>query len=283
MGMGNNGGGAYIRDASRDSSPSSEHFPLLSPLAIPEHEKDALPIYQTSGVRGPAPQRGGIPSLHGHAHGHTHQPRPQLPFGAGPGPQRTSSPPASRTLLPSFLQDIVHSPSLSPSSASSSSADLSFDGSSEDAHYASSTGTSVHSYPHHAGGQQQQQQQSHHQQQQHSLYRMGARNASTSSFGSLTSPTTSGGPSVSSIWRLDGEELGSGSNGHSGTSSTGPTPVPIGTRYVRHPSQSPQQPADRASATDIPTSSRQTGGGGSPRASDATPKSTNDFWQVRYN
>ncbi|KAI8972624.1 hypothetical protein BD414DRAFT_540266 [Trametes punicea] len=225
----------YIRGGSRDSSPSSERFSLLPPLALSEHEKDALPIYQTSGIRGPV---------------------------RAPGP------------------DMVHSPSLSPSSASSSSAELSLDGSSEDAHYASSSGTSTHSHTHHAppsaGGQQ----------QQHGLYGMHAQNASTSSFSSLSN----GGAGANSIWRFDGEETrtlssstgngsgsgsGSPSGANSGPSIMGPTPVP-GSRYARHPSPSSRQTVDFPTNTQIRKNS-------SPRASEATTKSTNDFWQVRYN
>ncbi|KAI0324897.1 hypothetical protein GY45DRAFT_318366 [Cubamyces sp. BRFM 1775] len=272
-GPGNAGG--YIRDGSRDSSPSSEHFPLLSPLAFPEHEKDALPIYQTSGARGPATQpRGSVNNGHG-------QHRVPVPFVNGQGPIRTSSPPASRTLLPSFLQDIVHSPSLSPSSASSSSADLSFDDSSEDVHYASSN-TSVHSHPQpqphaHGGGHRQQ-----HQQQ--GLYGVSAHNASTSSFSSLTGSRNNANASTSSIWRFDGDEtksLSSPSHSHSGPASTGPTPVP-NPRYGRPQAQSPRQAADAVSP-DLSSRRSFDSLGSSPRASDATPKSTNDFWQVRYN
>ncbi|KAI0351582.1 hypothetical protein OH77DRAFT_1498386 [Trametes cingulata] len=258
-GLGMQGAHFGSRD-SRDCSPASEHFPLLPPLSLSdhEHEKDALPIYQTSGGRG-VPTRTGNGPIHNGA-------RPPQPFGSGPGPLLTSSPPASRTLLPSFLQDIVHSPSLSPSSASSSSADLSFDGSSEDAHYSSSAGTSTHS--HSRTGQQSS------GGQQHGLYGASAHNGSTSSFTSLSG--RSNGPT--SIWRLDGEESktlnpasGSGSSSGSGPSSTGPTPAP-GSGYARH---SPQQATDANGING--------GMNSSPRTNGATPKSMNDFWQVRYN
>ncbi|KAI0776789.1 hypothetical protein BD413DRAFT_668940 [Trametes elegans] len=244
---------AFAGRDSRDSSPASEHFPILPPPPFSDHEKDALPIYQTSGGRGPVLRAS---SLNARTSSGIAASRPPLPFLPGPGPLRTSSPPPSRTLLPSFLQDIVHSPSHSPSSASSSSADLSFDGSSEDAHYASSA-TSAHSHSHQhqhhapqsAGGQQ--------QQQQHALHSASARNPSTSSF--------------SSIWRFDGEETKT----LAGPSSAGPTPAPgqgPAAGYTRH-RQSPQQPGDLSGGPKA----------ASPRAEDATPKSTNDFWQVRYN
>ncbi|EIW56565.1 uncharacterized protein TRAVEDRAFT_30050 [Trametes versicolor FP-101664 SS1] len=281
MGMGMHGpNDAFLRRDSRDSSPNSDHFPLLPPLSLAqqehEHEKDALPIYQTSGGRSAThpgiAQRGIGMSMHA--------PR----FASGP--LMTSSPVATRTLLPSFLQDIVHSPSLSPSSASSSSADLSFDGSSEDAHYASSSGTSAHSHSHaHAQahglthpavGQQQ-------QQQQQTLYGTSAHNASNSSFHSLAGRNNANVPS--SIWRLDGEEsrtLSGPSPTTSGPSSAGPTPAP----YNR-PSP-PHAPSTATANVHVYAGVKSPGGSStttttSPRTSDATPKSTNDFWQVRYN
>ncbi|KAI0632908.1 hypothetical protein C8Q77DRAFT_1218344 [Trametes polyzona] len=254
MGAAMPGNNAFVRGDSRDSSPLSEHFPFL-PLGEQEHDKDALPIYQTSGGRGAPPfRRGNTLPL---------PPSADSRFGPVRG-QLSSSPPVTRTLLPSFLQDIVHSPSLSPSSASSSSADLSFDGSSEDAHYASSSGTSTHS--HTIGGQQQQ------QQQQHGLYGASAHNASTSSFNSLSGRGNANIPG--SIWQFDGEESRTLSS-TSGPSSAGPTPAP----YAR---QSPPHVSSTA-ACNINGGGLKTSPTTSPRASDATPKSTNDFWQVRYN
>ncbi|KAI0651260.1 hypothetical protein C8Q79DRAFT_22236 [Trametes meyenii] len=256
---------------SRGSSPESEHFPLLPPLPLTEHEhghdKDALPIYQTSGGRGPAPAPvNGLSSTAVGAH---------RAFGGGA--QGVGSPQASsRTLLPAFLQDIVHSPSLSPSSASSSSADLSFDDGSEedgDGCYASSSSvTSAHSFsqtraqalaqPPQALGmgqgraqyqyQGQYQQPRQVQQLQQGVYGNGqARGESTGSYGSLAGRAGTGSgsgasASVSSIWRLDGEESRS-------LSSSGSSP-------------------DAAAVS-----------AGAAVGMGATPKSTNDFWQVRYS
>ncbi|KAA1474059.1 hypothetical protein DENSPDRAFT_840591 [Dentipellis sp. KUC8613] len=116
--------------------------------------EDASPIYQTSGLRQPTP--------HQHLSGAslaTHAPSPV------PGP-----------LLPSFLQDIVQSPSLSPTSTSS--ADLSLD------EYNASP-TSIYSTQSQSQGSVQYQD------------RQIPRKASDSSVNNTKK---------SNIWRLDGEE-----------------------------------------------------------------------------
>ncbi|KAI0668830.1 hypothetical protein C8Q78DRAFT_992989 [Trametes maxima] len=287
MGMGMGFGGA-VGD-SRGSSPESEHFPLLPPLPLAEHDKDALPIYQTSGGRGHAPApANGLAAAVGAG---------RRAFGAG-SPQASS-----RTLLPAFLQDIVHSPSLSPSSASSSSADLSFDdGSEEDADgegegcYApsSSSVASAHSFsqtramalaqPPPALGmgraqyQSQYQGQSQYQQHQHQLqqprqvqqlqqgvYGNGQARSESVGSGSFSSlggragsgASASASSSSNSIWRLDGEESRSlSSSGSSPDAAAVSAGAGVGVGVV---------------------------GGIVGVGVGAARKSTNDFWQVRYS
>ncbi|KAI0830201.1 hypothetical protein BC628DRAFT_1416512 [Trametes gibbosa] len=209
-----------------------------------DDDKHPSPIYQTHVPRPPHPHRANSIPLPSSS---------PAPFGTTRGAFLSSSPPgSSRTLLPSFLHDLVHPPSLSPSSASSSSLDLSFDGSSEDAHYPPSSATSAHSHPVTP--------------QQHGPYGASAHNASTSSFTSLAARRTANLPT--SIWRLDGDESltltpPSASSSGSAHPNTGLTPAP----YPRH----------------SPPSRINSGPHLSPRQNDATPKSANDFWQVRYN
>ena len=93
----------------------------------------------------------------------------------------------SHNPLPSFLQDLVQSPSDSPSPTSSSSADLSYDGSSEDAHYVLTPGSTSRATV--AGTSSRQ-----------GPRDSGLRKNSSSSFSSL------GRSSAISIWKLDGEE-----------------------------------------------------------------------------
>ncbi|KAH9856451.1 hypothetical protein C2E23DRAFT_882502 [Lenzites betulinus] len=215
------GPGPGPASASSPAQPPFQHFPYAAPLAH-DSDKDAFPIYQTSGGAHPHP----------HARGTTTIPLPPARFLPGPGLFPTAkanaaahaSPPGTRTLLPAFLQDLVHAPSHSPSSASSSS----IDGSSEDAHYASSSGTSAHSHA----------QQGPYGATAHN----GNANTSTSSFSSLT------GNTPGSIWRLDGEEsrtLTSAPGGGSGQSSAGTTPAPFAhaRRSPPHPQPIPQPAA----------------------------------------
>lgn len=101
--------GAQLRTTPSFSPPLEQTCPLNGlppqarataprPLSHPEQFSNNRPIYQTSGHRPPSPLY-------------------------STGPDRVA--PAPAPLLPSFLQDIVQSPTLSP--ASSSSADLSFE------------------------------------------------------------------------------------------------------------------------------------------------------------
>ncbi|RPD60715.1 hypothetical protein L227DRAFT_81355 [Lentinus tigrinus ALCF2SS1-6] len=199
---------------------SLQSSPILPQLPLPEQ---ASPIYQTSG---------------GRPH-HVHAPFPARLTIGGFG---TS--PHSSTLLPSFLQDIVHSPSQSPSPTSSSSAELSFDGSSEDAHYVltPSTATSVSlSAPLTPG----------------STSGRGMRKASSNS--SFSSLGRSSG--ISSIWKLDGEESRTLS---STTSSARTSPT---TAFAQAALQSGSD-GEMTANVDL--------------LSGTTPKCTTGFWQARY-
>ncbi|TFY50302.1 hypothetical protein EVG20_g11600 [Dentipellis fragilis] len=147
----------------RMQSRSTDSYPGPLPHAVPRAHshmdlasqyEDAPPIYQTSGLRQPTP----------------HQPLPGGSF-ASHAPSPIPGP-----LLPSFLQDIVQSPSLSPTSTSS--ADLSLD------EYNASP-TSIYSTQSQSQGPAQYQD------------RQIPRKASDSSVNNTRK---------SNIWRLDGEE-----------------------------------------------------------------------------
>lgn len=196
--------------------------PLLPPLALSEHNKVSPPIYQTSGdymhVR--------LPRLH--------HPVPM-------------SSPGETTLLPSFLQDIMHSPSQSPS-PTSSSADLSFDGSSDDAHYVLTPGTHTLS-----------------SQYGHGLSARKGTGGNNSSYSSL------GRSSVASIWKLDGEESKTLSSSSTASSArTSPTTAFAQAAYGH------AIPVSMSISTAVPI-------GASPTDSGTTPKGTSGFWQARYN
>ncbi|KAI0717683.1 hypothetical protein C8T65DRAFT_640449 [Cerioporus squamosus] len=213
---------------SRNSSVANslQSSPLLTPLTLPEH---ASPIYQTSGGR-PHPAN---PHL-------MHAPFPAR-LNIGP----ISASPHSSTLLPSFLQDIVHSPSQSPSPTSSSSADFSFDGSSEDAHYVltPSTSTSVSlSTPSSRSGRE---------------MRKVSSNSSFSSLGRSSAPL--------SIWKLDGEESRTLS---STTSSARTSPT---TAFAQAALQNGDGAAGAGAGADVEL------------LSGTTPKCSTGFWQARYS
>ncbi|TFK83865.1 hypothetical protein K466DRAFT_602504 [Polyporus arcularius HHB13444] len=202
---------------------SLQSSPLLTPLTIPEQTS---PIYQTSG-------------------GRPHPANLYSPFPARLNGGPISASPHSSTLLPSFLQDIVHSPSQSPSPTSSSSADFSFDGSSEDAHYVltPSTSTSVSLSapltPSSRSGPE---------------MRKVSSNSSFTSLGRSTAPL--------SIWKLDGEESRTLS---SATSSARTSPT---TAFA----QTALQNGDGAGT-----------GADVELLSGTTPKCSTGFWQARYN
>ncbi|PIL25926.1 hypothetical protein GSI_11679 [Ganoderma sinense ZZ0214-1] len=208
---------------SRPVSPS----PLLPPL--PLGDPVTSPIYQTSGA--PKQVIGSERAL-----------RTAPPHGTIFMP----SPADSHNLLPSFLQEIVHSPSQSSSPASSSSADLSYDGSSEDAHYVLTPGTSSASFlP--------------------SPYRRGlsspeVRKGSSSSFSSL------GRGSVSSIWKLDGEE----SKTYSSSSSTRTSPT------AHHAQAAPVRRNGHANSNNSAAAVGFVDG-----ESGITPKGTASLWQAQ--
>ena len=128
------------------------------PLDSPPYD-DAQPIYQTSGRRQPSPLT------------------PPQSAGFPPTPAQAQAP-----LLPAFLQDIVQSPSLSPTSTCS--ADLSADADECDSSHASIYSTQVQDYSE-ANGR--------------------ARALLADKSASAVSLVGSAGVGAS-IWRLDGEE-----------------------------------------------------------------------------
>ncbi|KAI0759085.1 hypothetical protein C8Q74DRAFT_1372951 [Fomes fomentarius] len=200
--------------------------PLLLPLALSEHDKISPPIYQTSGD-----------------HMHVRLPRLHHPL--------PTSSPGETTLLPSFLQDIMHSPSQSPSPTSSSSADLSFDGSSEDAHYVLTPGT--HPLSSRYG---------------HGLYGASSRKGTG---GNNSSYSSLGRSSVASIWKFDGEESKTlSSSSTSSSAQTSPTTAFAQTAYGH------AIPVSMSISTAVPI-------GASPTDSGTTPKGTSGFWRARYN
>ncbi|TBU30892.1 hypothetical protein BD311DRAFT_717443 [Dichomitus squalens] len=207
---------------SRSMGNSRHGSPLLPPIAFSDQDKGLLPIYQTSG-------------------GHPERvPRELQPYGGG----LMSDPRDSHNLLPSFLQDIIHSPSQSSSPTSSSSADLSYDGSSEDAHYILTPGTSSRSVMSAASNQR-------------GHYNPGPRKSSSSSYSSL------GRSSGSSIWKLDGEESKTYST--SSSTRTSPTSHHAQAASVRRDVNSNDHAA-AASFADV--------------ESGVTPKGTSGFWQA---
>ncbi|KAG5646155.1 hypothetical protein DXG03_004208 [Asterophora parasitica] len=95
----NGGGGSSNNQRDRDISPIYQTSGSHAPSAPRARQPSPLPLYSTG------PDFHSLPTHHGHGGGgHVHAPAP---------------------LLPSFLQDIVQSPALSPTSTSS--ADLSFE------------------------------------------------------------------------------------------------------------------------------------------------------------
>ena len=203
---------------------SRRESPLLPPIPFLEHEKGVSPIYQTSNSHLERASRG------------------LQQYGAAP----ESDPRGSHNFLPSFLQDMVHSTPQSPSPTSSSSADLSYDGSSEDAHYVLTPATSSHSTvptPSHGLGQ----------------CNPGLRKSSSSSFSSL------GRSSSSSIWKLDGEE----SKTYSTSSSTRTSPT---TNHAQAASMRRDVASnDHGAAADY-----------ADVESGVTPKGTSGFWQAAF-
>ena len=192
----------------------------------------AHPIYQTSGV-----SKQVIGSVRA-------QRTVQQPHGNIIMP----SPAESHNFLPSFLQEIVHSPSQSSSPASSSSADLSYDGSSEDAHYVLTPGTSSVSFlpsPCRRG-----------------LSSPEMRKGGSPSFSSL------GRASVGSIWKLDGEESKTYTSSSSST-RTSPT--------ARSAQAAPARPngSGNISNTNDPTV------GFVDSENGITPKGTASLWQTQ--
>ncbi|KAI1790607.1 hypothetical protein LXA43DRAFT_890668 [Ganoderma leucocontextum] len=212
---------------SRPVSPS----PLLPPL--PLGDPVTSPIYQTSG--GPRQVIGSERAS-----------RAMQPHGTILMP----SPAESHNLLPSFLQEIVHSPSQSSSPASSSSADLSYDGSSEDAHYVLTPGTTSASFlptPCRRG-----------------LSSPEVRKGSSSSFSSL------GRGSSGSIWKLDGEESKTYSSSSSST-RTSPTARQAQAASVRR-NVNPKPNDPTTAATAVGFVDAETG---------ITPKGTGSLWQAQ--
>lgn len=209
---------------SRPVSPS----PLLPPL--PLGDPVTSPIYQTSG----APRQ---------VIGSERASRTAQPHGTILMP----SPTDSHNLLPSFLQEIVHSPSQSSSPASSSSADLSYDGSSEEAHYVLTPGTSSVSFMPSPG--------------RHGLSSPEVRKGSSSSFSSL------GRGSAGSIWKLDGEESKTYSSSSSST-RTSPT--------ARNAQAAPVRRNGHANSTDSAAPV-----GFVDAENGITPKGTASIWQVQ--
>ncbi|KAJ3572193.1 hypothetical protein NP233_g3242 [Leucocoprinus birnbaumii] len=170
---------------------SQSHHQLTTPHAIhqmqtppmPPQYTASSPIYQTSGHRQPSPLYSTGPNK-GHSQGSDGS-LPQQRYTPSPTSSQRSSPreqiiETPAPLLPSFLQDIVQSPSLSPTSTittTTSSSDLPFEDEYEEVM------NSRHTFP-----------------------RIRGASESRSIGGSSDGGSSSSMMNVSSIWRLDGEE-----------------------------------------------------------------------------
>ncbi|KAI0742764.1 hypothetical protein C8Q80DRAFT_930929 [Daedaleopsis nitida] len=216
----------FVDGPSSSVANSRNGSPVLRPLPFTDLGKPLPPIYQTPVNRT------------------EYRPHPVL-----------APSPLEATLLPSFLQDIVHSPSQSPSPTSSSSAELSFDGD-DGAHYVlHAPGHSHYAYARGDGMPRP---------VAHALYEATARKARGGSSSTYSSLDRSSG---SSIWQLDGEE----SRTLSSTSSSARTSPTTAFAQIHAVHRGAPIPTVAAPAFPI--------GAASPVDSGTTPKNANGFWK----